>query len=128
LDYYNLNAKSFAEGTIFLVKEQLGKRPSRLELFTYMDDDVYQMTVSHSKENIFKAYMDYLNELGELAYEEENLYQGVGREFIYLIENANMTKVYKMPVHFLQESGKGFFVQREGVALALREDLRDVIN
>jgi len=33
-----------------------------------------------------------------------------------------------MPVHFLQESGKGFFVKRNGSALALREEMRDVIE
>ena len=33
-----------------------------------------------------------------------------------------------MPVHFLQESGKGFFGTQDGVVLALREDLRDVIR
>ena len=33
-----------------------------------------------------------------------------------------------MPVHFLQESGKGFFVQEDGKALALRDDLREVIS
>ena len=33
----------------------------------------------------------------------------------------------QMPVHFLQESGKGFFVKKEGTALALKEDLTDVI-
>jgi hypothetical protein len=32
-----------------------------------------------------------------------------------------------MPVHFLQESGKGFFVKRDGFALALREELSNVI-
>ena len=39
-----------------------------------------------------------------------------------------MKKILQMPVHFLQESGKGFFVKKEGSALALREDLRDVIS
>ena len=33
-----------------------------------------------------------------------------------------------MPIHFLKESGKGFFVEREGCALALREELADVIR
>ena len=33
-----------------------------------------------------------------------------------------------MPVHFLQESGKGFFVQREGSALALCDDLKEVVG
>lgn len=105
----------------------LGKRPSRLELFTYMDADVYQMAMTHSKDNPFKRYLEYLEEWKELTTDEEFLYQGVGREFINLMENTNMTKVYKMPVHFLLESGKGFFVKQEGAALALREELRDVI-
>ena len=33
-----------------------------------------------------------------------------------------------MPVHFLLESGKGFFVKKEGSALARREELVDVIG
>ena len=33
-----------------------------------------------------------------------------------------------MPVHFLIESGKGFFIKKEGYALALRQELTDVIN
>jgi hypothetical protein len=33
-----------------------------------------------------------------------------------------------MPVHFLQASGKGFFVQKDGYALALREELKSVIH
>ena len=39
-----------------------------------------------------------------------------------------MKKIMQMPVHFLQESGKGFFVKRDGAALALREELWDVIG
>ena len=161
-----------------------------MELFTYMDDEIYQMAVTHSKDNPFKRYLDYLKELHELTDEERTLYQGIGREFISLIETTNMSKVYKMPVliafynhgnvrmevseeellaswkeffstgtnwkdletdityekycnisdkdhvkkimqmpvHFLQESGKGFFVKKNGAALALREELRDVIG
>ena len=34
----------------------------------------------------------------------------------------------KMPVHFLQESEKGFFVKKDGAALTLREELQDVIG
>ena len=129
-------------------------------------------------------------ELNELTSEEEVLCQGIGREFISLIENTNMSKVYKMPVlmafynhgkvrmtvseeelltswkeffstgtnwkdleagityqkyceisdkdhvkkilqmpvHFLQQSGKGFFVKKDGVALALKEELHSVIG
>lgn len=60
--------------------------------------------------------------------EEEILYNNIGREFIQLIENTSMSKVYKMPVRYLQESGKGFFVKEEGTALALRSELQDIVG
>lgn len=33
-----------------------------------------------------------------------------------------------MPVHFILESGKGFFVKKDDVILGLREELRPLIN
>lgn len=190
MDKKQLKVKDQIRNEYYRAKEMLGKRPSRIELFTYMDDDIYQMAITHSKENPFKRYLEYLKDLRELTSEEETFCQGIGREFISLIENTNMSKVYKMPVlmafynhgnvrpavseeelleswkeffntgtnwkdldaeltyqeyleisdkehvkkilqmpvHFLMESGKGFFVQKEGVALALREELADVIG
>lgn len=190
MDKRHLRIKDQIRNEYFRVKDLLGKRPSRMELFTYMDDDVYQMVISHSKENLFKRYLEYLKETGELNADEKLLYQGTGREFIHLIETTNMSKVYKMPVlmafynhgnvrmsvteeelleswkeffctgtnwkdletdityerfcnisdqehirkilqmpvHFLQESGKGFFVKNDGLALALREELKAEIE
>ena len=174
----------------YRVRDMLGHRPTRLELFTYMDADIYQMAVERANVNPFRKYFVYLHDLNELKAEETELYQSIGREFIQLIETTNMTKVYKMPVllafyndghmrmevteeqllaswkrffgngtnwkdldrnityeeyksisdkdhirkimqmpvHFLQESGKGFFVQKKGYALALREELRGHIT
>ena len=190
MDTKHLKMKDRIRNEYFRVKNLLGRRPSRIELFTYMDDEVYQLAITHSKDNPFRRYLEYLNGLDELTMDEKVLCQGIGREFINLIENTNMSKVYKMPVlmafynhgavlmevseaqllaswkeffstginwrdleadityekycgisdkehlkkilqmpvHFLQESGKGFFVKKEGSALALREDLRDVIS
>jgi superfamily II DNA or RNA helicase/HKD family nuclease len=189
MDKKHLKVKDQIRNEFFRIKDLLGNRPSRIELFTYMDDDIYQMAISHSKDNPFKRYLEYLKEMESLNAEEKVLYQGLGREFINLIETTNMSKVYKMPVlmafynqgnvrmsvtekelleswkeffctgtnwkdletditherflnisdeehvkkilqmpvHFLQESGKGFFVKKAGSALALREELRDVI-
>ena len=174
----------------YRVRDMLGHRPTRLELFTYMDADIYQMAIERANVNPFRKYFVYLHDLNELKAEETELYQSIGREFIQLIETTNMTKVYKMPVllafyneghmrmevteeqllaswkrffgngtnwkdldrnityeeykyisdkdhirkiiqmpvHFLQESGKGFFVQKKGYALALREELRSHIT
>ncbi|WP_347048060.1 DEAD/DEAH box helicase family protein [Blautia wexlerae] len=174
----------------FRVKELLGKQPSRMDLFTYMDDDVYQKAIARSSENSFKKHLEYLNELNELTDEQKSFCQGIGKEFIKLLENTNMTKVYKMPVlmafynhgdirmevtetellaswkeffstgtnwkdldtgityeqycktsdkdhikriikmpvNFLVKSGKGFFVKKEGSALALRDEMKGIIK
>lgn len=98
MDKKHLRIKDQIRNEYFRVKELLDKRPSRMELFTYMDDDVYRLAISHAADNPFKRYLDFLKNLDELMQEEESLYGGIGREFINLIENTNMSKVYKMPV------------------------------
>ena len=190
MDKKHLRVRDQIRNEFFRVKELLGKRPSRMDLFTYMDDDVYQMAIKHAADNPFKRYLNFLKELDELMPEEDALYGGIGREFIGLIENTNMSKVYKMPVlmafynhgdirmevseaelliswkeffntstnwkdldkaityqdylaisdkehvkkimqmpvHFLLKSGNGFFVEKDGVALALSENLREVVG
>lgn len=80
------------------IKDMLGERPSRVDFFTYMDEDVYQKAVAHAKDNPFKNYLGFLKEHNELNEGEMALCNGIGYEFIKLIENTNMTKVYKMPV------------------------------
>lgn len=191
MDKRTLRVKDCIRGEYYRVKNLLDKSPSRLELFTYMDDDVYQLAMQHSKENPFKRYLDYKKELDELSEDESAFFQDInGRDFIHLIETTNMTKVYKMPVlmafynhgdirmevteqqlleswkeffstgtnwkdldkdmtyekyiaisdkehinkilkmpvNYLQLSGDGFFVKRDGCALALSEKLQDVID
>ena len=174
----------------FRVKDLLGHRPSRMELFTYMDDEVYEKGKANSKFNPFRGYFEFLNGLGELTDDEEALYNSIGREFIKEVETTRMSKVYKMPVlmsfynegsmqmavtdeqvlaswknffnqrdnwkdidkvesyddylklsdeahidkiknmpiNFLIESGNGFFISKEGYAIALNNELMDVID
>ena len=190
MDRKHLKLKDQVINEYFRVKDLLGKRPTSLDLFTYMDDNIYETAITHSKDNPFKRYLEFLNDLGELSQIEVEFYKGIGREFISLLENTNMSKVYKMPVlmafynnsdvlmevsekqllsswkeffstgtnwkdldknmtlqkykdisdkdhlkkilampvHFLLESGKGFFVKNDDVALGLREELRPLID
>lgn len=190
MDRKHLKLKDQIINEYFKVKELLAKRPTRLDLFTYMDDNIYEAAITHSKDNPFKRYLEFINDLGELSQIEEEFYKGIGREFISLIENTNMSKVYKMPVfmafynnsnvlmevtekqllsswkkffstgtnwkdldknmtlqkykdisdkehlrkilampvHFLLESGKGFFIKDDDVILGLREELRPLID
>ncbi len=191
LDKKSLSIKERVRREYYRIKELLGDRvPSRMELFARMEDDIYQYCIKHAKENPFRRYLEYLYDLGEISADEKVLYEGIGREFISLIETTDMQKVYKMPIlyafynhgnirmevtdeevlkewksffdtgvnwkdfaadityedykkmtdkqhlskarsmpiHFLKASGKGFFIEKEGYALAIREELRGCIG
>lgn len=82
----------------YKVKEDLGYRPSRVDLFTYMDDDLYDNMKKKSKLNIFKDYLAFLNKLDELNNEEKELLDTFGYEFIKMLETTAMSKSYKIPV------------------------------
>lgn len=191
LDKKSLSVKERIKQEFFRVKELLdGKVPTRTELFTYMDDDIYRYCMNHAKENPFRRYMDFLDEMQLLSANERSLYSGIGKEFLSLIETTDMQKVYKMPIlysfyndgdirlavkdeevlaawkkffdqgtnwkdfaegisyadyrsmtnkqhlikaksmpmKYLKASGKGFFIEKEGYALAIRDDLETVIG
>ena len=49
-------------------------------------------------------------------------------EYQAISDRDHIKKIMQMPVHFLQESGKGFFVKKDGYALALREELEEIIR
>ena len=191
MDKKSLSIQEKIKQEYYRVKELLdGKVPTRMELFTNMDDNIYEYCMKHSKENPFKRYMDFLYEIHELSAEELQVYSGIGREFLQLIETTDMQKVYKMPIlysfynegdvrlavtddevvenwkkffdrgtnwkdfpkvtsyeeyrkitdkqhlskaksmpiKFLKASGKGFFIDKDGYALGIRDELADVIK
>lgn len=81
------------------VKDELdGKVPTRMELFTLMEDEIYQVCMNKSKENPFRNYLGYLYELNELSQAEEKLNNTKGREFLNMLETTDMQKSYKMPI------------------------------
>lgn len=94
----SLNKKELIINEYNRVKDELGCRPSRMELFTYMEDEIYELCQSNSKINPFKNYLSFLNELGELDESEQSLWNSNGRGFISLLETTSMTKSYKMPL------------------------------
>ncbi len=174
----------------YRVKEQLEHVPSRVELFTYMDSNVYDLMTRNSKENVFRDYLTFLDSVDDLSENQKEIRKTIGKEFLILLEQTGMSKVYKMPVlmafcdngyvnmdlseqellnawkeffgkglnwrdldkdityekfktitdsehirkikqmpvHFLMQSGKGFFVQREDAVISLADELRDVVR
>lgn len=79
----------------FHPKFLLGRRPSRMDLFTYMDDEIYELCLNHRPVNIFKDYLSFLNDMGRLTAKEQRLYDGVGRDLLNFLETTQMTKAYK---------------------------------
>ena len=100
----------------FRIKELLdNKKLTRVELFTYMEDSIYQYCMSHAKENPFRHYLDFLNDLNELSDNEKALYKTIGKDFINLIETTDMQKVYKMPILYA-------FYNQGNVKLAITDE------
>ena len=190
LDKKSIKIGERVRNEYYRIKEQLEHVPSRVELFTYMDSAVYDLMIRNSKENILRNYIDFLDSVGDLSSEQKKIKDTIGKEFLTMLEQTSMSKVYKMPVlmafyengyihmdlseqellaswksffdknlnwrdldeniiyeqykaisdkdhikkikqmpvHFLMESGKGFFVNKEGSVISLAEELRDVVN
>ena len=99
MDKKSLSVKERINKEFYRVKELLeGKVPTRMELFTYMEAEIYDYCMKHSKDNPFRKYLEFLNDLNELSECEKQLYNSIGREFISIIETTDMQKVYKMPI------------------------------
>lgn len=66
----------------YRVKTDLKHRPSRLEFFTYMDDNLYANIRAKSKINIFNNYLSFLRRIDELQEDEKKIIFTVAHEFI----------------------------------------------
>lgn len=93
-----LNAKDKIIAAYKEVKQRLGHRPTRIELFLYMDNEVLKAMKKTAKLNIFRDYLTFLKEQGELTDEESLLYHSRAKEFLNTLETTSMSKSYKMPI------------------------------
>lgn len=80
------------------IKEDLKARPSRIQMYTYMDDDLYNVIRSRGELNIFNDYLGFLNKIDELLEEEKQFLNTKAYGLINNIEKTSMTKTYKMPL------------------------------
>ena len=53
---------------------------------------------------------------------------GTYQDYLTISDKAHLSNILSNPVHFLQKSGKGFFISKEGYALAIREDLSEIVK
>lgn len=90
----------------FRIKENLGERPLRLSMYTYIEQSIYSNLRTKKETNIFRDYLSFLARVGELFEEEQALLGTKAHEFLKVLENTAMTKMYKMPI-FLAFYNKG---------------------
>lgn len=74
------------------------KVPTRMDLFTNMEEEIYQLCQKSAKDNPFRNYISFLKELNLLSDDELKIYNGIGREFLHTLETTSMSKSYKMPI------------------------------
>ncbi|AGY77760.1 DEAD/DEAH box helicase family protein [Clostridium autoethanogenum] len=82
----------------YRIKEDLGYRPSRVELITYIENDIYYKVAKVTSKNPFRNYFKFLKDIGELEEDEVAIIGTKAEKFINMIEKTRMTKTYKMPV------------------------------
>ena len=94
------------QNEFFRIKDLLDdKVPTRMEMFTHMDSEIYSLCLSNAKENPFKDYLGFLAKLNLLNDEEKLLYNSIAKDFLFELEKTSMTKSYKMPVLYSFISG-----------------------
>lgn len=93
-----MKIKDIIKEEYFKVKEQIGHRPNRVELFNNMDYGVYSEMKKKSTFNIFNDYLGFLKENNELTEDEILFINTRGYDFIKMIETTSMSKSYKIPV------------------------------
>lgn len=49
-------------------------------------------------------------------------------EYQRITDKQHLSKAKSMPIKFLKASGKGFFIEKEGYALAIREELAEIMR
>lgn len=97
------------------VKDEIKRRPTRMDLFLKMDDNLQQAIRNRKDLNLFRDYLSFLQENGELQKEEESIINTKAHEFLKVLENTKMTKSYKMPIL------KAFYNSGD-IRLAITED------
>lgn len=107
----------------YRIKHELKRRPTRLDMYKYIDDNIYNNIRTKRKLNIFNDYLGFLNKLEELNEEENKFIETKAHDFIVKIETTAMTKTYKMPL-LLAFYNNGDFklkVSEEEIYLSFKE-------
>ena len=90
-------------------------------LYSFYNNGHIRMAVTDAEVlESWKKFFDYGTNWKDFA-------AGISYEdYKAMTDRQHLSKAKSMPIRFLKASGKGFFVEKEGYALALREELEPV--
>lgn len=104
---------------LYLIKKELG---NRVDLRFYNDGNVRLAVTDDEVLVAWKKFFDdgtnWKDFASDISY----------AEYKAMTDRQHLSKAKSMPIKFLKASGKGFFIEKEGYALAVREELKDVIG
>lgn len=76
-------------------------------------------------EQVLKAWKDFFN-TGSNWHDLDP--KADHEKYLAITDEQHLRKIHQMPIHFLLQSGNGFFIQKPGCALALNPDLEPFLR
>ena len=110
-------------GRIFLETTDMQKVYKMPVLYSFYNNGNVRMAVTD--EEVLQAWKEFFSD----GTNWKDLGEGMTREqFLDITDRQHLSNIRKNPIRFLKASGKGFFIDAEGHAIALRKDLEPVIG
>lgn len=81
--------------------------------------------MSLSEEQLLKSWKKFF---GTGTNWQDPVPNGTHDDYLQITDAQHLSNFMKNPVHYLEKFGKGFFVKREGCALALAVELAPVVG
>lgn len=88
----------------------------------YNDSDIRMEVTNEEIVDCWKSFFDANENWRD--FDSDMTYE----KYRNITDKAHLKKIIQMPVNFLIKSGDGFFCKKEGYAIALNDDLKDVIK
>ena len=92
-------------------------------LYSFYNDGDIRLAVTENE--VLESWIEFFN----TGTNWKDFSPGISYEdYKKMTDKQHLRKAKSMPIKHLKASGKGFFIDKEGFAIALRDDLKDCIE
>ncbi len=108
----------------FRLKDELGRRPMRVDLYQGTDIEMKNYLNSRYYE---KGFLRFLHDIGELNSTEKEWFNTIAEELLLYLESTRMSKLYKIPVlsSFIQDDQLQMKVSLEEIGQSFMNFYKD---